>query len=343
MPENKHLRFLLIALYIVLGCFFVVKILPHLIVVFLPFILATFVALITRPIVKLLRKCKFPNLPASLLALALVLAAVTGVVVAIVYRLVVEITMLSGQLPALISALPDTIEGFIDRWNAITAALSPSMSGYINDALNSLASSLLSLVTPATHKILNIATDVAASLPYILIFTVTFLFSCIFFTKDFDYLKTNLSRQFPEPLLARLAQVKGYAFSAFGKYLRGVVIILCVTFAELLTGFLILDIPYAFLLALLIALMDALPAVGTGLVLIPWSAVEFLSGDYRTGISIFVIYLIILVVRQFVEPKIMSSSFGTYPVLTLIGMYAGLKLFGVSGLVLLPITLTVVV
>ncbi len=343
MPENKHLRFLLIIAYIVIGYFFITLILPNMIMVFLPFILAAVVALITRPLVKLFKRLKFPNIIASMLSLFLVLLIVSGVIFALINRLIAEITMLSKQLPSIIAGLPETIEGMTQRWHAFNAALSPETSAYMGEALQNLISSVSTLVTPLTQTVLNAATGLATSLPNILIFTVAFLLSCIFFTKDYDFLSRNLAQQFPKSVLTRILQVKGHTFNALGKYFKGISVILCITFTELFAGFLILDIKYSFLIALAVALLDALPAVGTGAILIPWSIILAISGNMRMGVSIFVLYLIILVVRQLVEPKIMSSSFGTYPIVTLIGMYVGLTLFGVAGLVFLPITLTVVI
>ncbi len=343
MPENKHLRFLLVTVYLVIGYFFVTAILPKTLIVLLPFLLAAVVALITRPLVRLLRKIKFPNALASMLSLAVVLFVVSGIIFAIVNRLVSEITMLSGQLPSIVSNIPQAIASMTDRWQAFREAMSPEMSGYINDALMNLLSSLANLISPLTQKAFNLVTGFATSLPNILVFTVVFLLSCIFFTKDFDFLTKSLARQFPKTVLARMIQVKGHAFTAFGRYLRGISIILCITFAELFAGFMILDVKYAFLIALVIALLDALPAVGTGAILIPWGLIEIIGGDYKTGISILVLYLIILVVRQLIEPKIMSSSFGTHPIVTLIGMYVGLMFFGVAGLVFMPITLTIII
>jgi sporulation integral membrane protein YtvI len=343
MPENKHLKFLLITVYIVIGYFIVTKILPKIFIIFLPFILAALVALITRPFVRLFKKLKIPNLPASLLSLALVLAMVSGIIYAIINRLIKEITLLSKQLPSFIYSLPDTLDQLTQRWNSFSAAFTPEMSKYINETLMSLSNSLVALITPATQKILNAVTGVASSLPNILIFTVAFLLSCIFFTKDYDFLTKSISYQFPKSIAFRLTQIRGYAFLAMGKYLKGIAIILCITFVELLTGFLILDIQYAFLLALVLALVDALPALGTGGILVPWGVVELIMGNYKMGISLLVLYLIILIVRQVIEPKIMSSSFGTYPVLTLIGMYAGLSLFGLLGMVVAPIVLAIIV
>ncbi|MCK9478486.1 MAG: sporulation integral membrane protein YtvI [Firmicutes bacterium] len=343
MPENKHLKFLLIVVYIVLGYFFAIRILPNLLGIFLPFILAAVVAFIARPFVRLFKKLKFPNLLASLLSLVLVLVMISGIIYAIINRLVSEITALSKQLPAFSSSLPAAFEQMAQRWKTFSEALTPEASNYINEALISLSKSLSSLIMPATQKIMNAATGIASSLPNIIIFTVAFLLSCIFFTKDFDFLTKSISIQFPKPIFERIIQIKGYTFIALGKYLKSIAIILCITFAELLTGFLILGVQYAFLLALTLAFVDALPAIGTGAVLIPWGIIELILGRYKMGISLLVLYLIILIVRQLIEPKIMASSLGTYPVLTLMGMYAGLRLFGLLGMVLTPILIAVVV
>ncbi|NLB82600.1 MAG: sporulation integral membrane protein YtvI [Clostridiaceae bacterium] len=343
MPKNKHLRFLLITVYIIIGYFFVTKILPNFLSIFLPFILAALVALITRPFVRLFKKLKLPNLPASLLSLVLVLAMVSGIIYAIINRLVSEITLLSKQLPAFISSLPYTLEQLAQRWYTFNEALSPEMSHYINESLLNLSNSLVSLITPATQKILNAATDIAGSLPNIFVFTVAFLLSCVFFTKDYDFLTKSIAHQFPKSILDRMTQIKGYTFIALGKYLKGVAIMLSFTFAQLLAGFLIINIPYAFILALVVAFVDALPTIGTGAILIPWGIIELLFGQYRMGISLIVLYFIIFVIRQLLEPKVMSSSLGIYPVLTLVGMYAGLSLFGFIGLIFAPIIIAVIV
>jgi len=343
MPENKHLKFLLITAYIVIGYFVTTRILPNILSIFLPFFLAALVALITRPFVKLLRKIKIPNLPASLISLVLVIVMVFGILYAIIHRLVTEITLLSKQLPAFISSLPATFEQIEQKWYKFSEALTPEMSSYINETLLELTRSLASLITPATQKIMNAVTGIASSLPNALIFIVAFLLSSIFFTKDFDFLIKNISNQFSKSVLERIIQIRGYTFLALAKYLKGIAIILCITFAELLTGFLILDISYAFLLALALALVDALPAIGTGAILVPWGIIDLLMGKYKMGISLLVLYLIILIVRQLIEPKIMSSSLGTYPVLTLVGMYAGLNLFGLLGMIITPIILAVIV
>lgn len=344
MPENKHLRFLLVVAYIVIGYFFVMNILPNLIAIFLPFLCALAVALITRPMVVFLKKLKFPNVLATAFSLCIVLALVFGVLYAVVNRVVTELSLLSRQLPSIMASMPATIESIMEKWRDFSAGFNHEFSIIdINAAIEEITASLTSFIMPATQKILNAATGIASSLPHILIFTVTFLFCSVFLVKDYDFIMQSIANQFPEKVMGHMLQVKKYAFSALGKYLKGMAIIMLITFFELFVGFTILNIQYAFLLALIISFLDALPAIGTGGVLVPWSIVSLILGDIRLGVSLLVLYIIILVVRQFIEPKIMSSTLGTYPIITVLGMYAGYRLFGVLGLIGMPILVTIIV
>ena len=115
------------------------------------------------------------------------------------------------------------------------------------------------------------------------------------------------------------------------------------TVAELTIGFFLLKIKYAPLLALAIAIVDLLPVLGTGAVLIPWGIIWLLIGKIPLGISILVLYAIITVVRNFAEPKIIGGQIGIHPLFTLIAMFVGIKFFGVLGVFILPISLIVIV
>ena len=104
-----------------------------------------------------------------------------------------------------------------------------------------------------------------------------------------------------------------------------------------------LRVPYPLLLAVIISILDILPLLGVGTVLIPWALVEIIfSKDYYTGIGLFILYVIITVVRQITEPKIVAGSLGLSPLLTLIAMYAGLRLFGFFGIIIGPFALLII-
>lgn len=102
------------------------------------------------------------------------------------------------------------------------------------------------------------------------------------------------------------------------------------------------NIQYPFLAAIGIGFVDALPILGSGTVMIPWAFIEAINGDIKLAIGILIIFAIISVVRQFLEPKIVSKQIGIHPIFTLIAMYTGFKLIGVFGLLLGPIALIVI-
>ena len=137
-------------------------------------------------------------------------------------------------------------------------------------------------------------------------------------------------------------KVKKHTFIAIAKYLKGLGIIFVMVFIILLIGLMILRINYAVMLALLIAFLDIMPLVGTGIVFWPWGIFEILSGNLPLGIGLILLSFIVMFARQSAEPKIMSKSLGLHPLITVTSAYAGLKIFGPFGVVALPIFVLVV-
>ena len=127
------------------------------------------------------------------------------------------------------------------------------------------------------------------------------------------------------------------------KLLKGYAILMLMTFLELSAGFLILRVKYALLLSLLIAVIDILPVLGTGTVLIPWGIAEILFKNTGLGIGILVIYAVITVIRNFAEPKIIGRQIGINPLFTLLSMFIGIKLLGFAGVIIFPTALIVTV
>ena len=121
------------------------------------------------------------------------------------------------------------------------------------------------------------------------------------------------------------------------RYLRACLLLGLFTFLQMFIGLAILSVPYAFLLSLLIAVVDFLPLLGTGIILIPWAAVSLLMGEVRLGIGLLVLYVVSSVVRQILEPRLIGQGLGLHPLLSLFAMYAGLRLLGVPGMILAPL------
>ena len=127
------------------------------------------------------------------------------------------------------------------------------------------------------------------------------------------------------------------------KLIKGYAILMLMTFLELLAGFLILRVKYALLLSLLIAVVDILPVLGTGTVLIPWGIAGLILKNTALGIGILVLYAVITVIRNFAEPKIIGKQIGINPLFTLLSMFIGIKLLGFAGVIIFPTALIVTV
>jgi predicted PurR-regulated permease PerM len=125
------------------------------------------------------------------------------------------------------------------------------------------------------------------------------------------------------------------------QYGRSYVLILGITFAELTLGLLILGVKRFVLIALLIAILDIFPVLGTGTVLIPWAVIALIQGSIGRGIGLLVLYAVITVIRQVIEPRIVGKHVGLHPLITLICMFVGTSLFGWIGLFGLPILMAI--
>ena len=131
-------------------------------------------------------------------------------------------------------------------------------------------------------------------------------------------------------------------FGVIAKWVRAYFILFLITFAALLIGFMILRVDYALLMALVGALVDILPVVGVGLIFVPWGIFSLIGGNTFLGAGLFILYGAISLLRQLVEPHIVGGSIGVHPLLTLVAMYVGFRLFGIAGMIILPGVLGVV-
>ena len=169
--------------------------------------------------------------------------------------------------------------------------------------------------------------------------TVLFIY---YASMDLGRIGEVLNDVLPESIRRRADDVRRRLVGAVGRYMKAYAIIFALTFFEILAGLLILCPQYCFIGALGIALIDILPVLGAGLVLIPWGLICLLTGNVFRGLGLIVLYLAVTVIRQTVEPKIIGGSLGIHPLLTLTGVFVGYRLFGVGGMILAPIVICVV-
>lgn len=218
------------------------------------------------------------------------------------------------------------IEALPQEWEA-------QIRGMVNDGLKTMQSQMGSLSATALSWVANSA----ASLPSLLISLIITIVATFFLCSEYERVKSFFWRQVPE----KYKELAGDTWATFartlGQMIKSYLLIMFITFCELAAGLLLLRVEYAVLLAALISLVDIFPVVGTGTILIPWGVIVLLTGNMGRGAGILLLYVVITIVRNILEPKIIGKRIGLHPLVTLIFMYLGLHVFGVPGMFLFPL------
>lgn len=312
-------------------------VLKYVVPVFLPFIIAISVAFSSRPLkLFIMKKTKMTSKASAVAAVTLILGILIYIFfhlfgtmaneLASVYDYLTAETDISGVLFGTLSDVTARISDFLPFLNL--SELSPA------DRLSALLTRILPGFTTALGEAIAAT---AKAVPYALVFVAVTVISTFYFSVDLEKITAYLSELFPKNTKKLVSAAKSKVASAVFKYVRAYLFILLMTFTELYIGFLFLRLPYAFSLAIIVAIVDVLPVLGTGTVLIPWSFVAFAMGNTFMGAGVLTLYVLVALIRQFSEPKIVGKSIGLYPPLTLVGMYVGIKLFGVWGIFVLPL------
>ncbi len=189
--------------------------------------------------------------------------------------------------------------------------------------------------------------DTAKQIPSVFLAIIISVFACVFMASDYDNLMGFIKRQFAGKS-ENFSKAKTIITTSFKNLIKAYVLIILVTFCEMFLGLSVLKLfgiykgSWVFFIAIITAIVDIFPVLGTGTILLPWSLYSFISGDIPMGIGVLVLYIFISVMRQFIEPKLVAGQLGLPPFLTIMGMYIGLKLFGIIGMFMVPLTIILI-
>jgi len=237
--------------------------------------------------------------------------------------------------------LGDIAEGNNPIYDAIISITDPNLPIF-GDSLSEelaerIAEAIGGLITSLFTGLASFVTSLVSALPNVLLFLLATVIALIYFAIDLEKINARVRSFLPERLSDRLTRIRHDFFSTAGKYIFSYLIIMVVTFAVLLTGFFILGVDNAPTFAILISLLDLLPVIGVGTVLVPWGILSLISGDNFLGAGLILLFVVNTVIRELIEPKIVGKSLDMHPLLTLILIYVGYALFGLQGLILVPV------
>lgn len=327
-----------------------------------PFVVAFFLAmLLQRPVNFLSTKTPLKRGISSVIMVLFVLVIVGSILGLIIGRIVME---LKGFFDYLLIKMEDA-PAFVDQiqaWLSDTFSFLPkSLHESIMTATESFLNRLMGIEAKASADAIQAESSgidfsllssplgavwgTAKQIPMIAVGVLVCVVSCCFMTTDYRTLRDMILSQLSQKRQSAVIRTKQVTFSTLGKMGKAYSIILFVTFMEMLLGLSFLklihvyDSGYIFAIAFITAVVDIIPVLGTGTILIPWALWSLFTGDVGLGIGLLVVYAIISVIRQVIEPKLVASQLGLPPFVTIMAMYIGSQLFGFVGLFLLPITI----
>ena len=308
----------------------------------LPFVVAFLIAaLLNRPIMFLAEKLNGKRVVPAILMTLLFYVAAAALFSLLGLRVFMYVWETVRALPQLYrNTLEPALETMFSSLEVYLDELDPAVVTALMDNMNSALGSLGSFVTNASVRIISYIYGIAAAVPGSFLNVIITIIVTFFLAIDYPKVTGFILRQLPEKADFYIGEVRDYVGGTLLKCLASYALILCITFLEISVGLTVLRVPNAILIALCIAVFDILPVLGTGGIMIPWGIISLIMGKWVLGLGLLALYLIITVIRNIIEPKIVGHQVGLHPVVTLLSMLAGLQLFGIIGLFGFPITLS---
>jgi sporulation integral membrane protein YtvI len=298
-----------------------------------PFLVAYVLSSLIEPLIRFFTTKNIMSRKTASLSVLIFLLFIFGFFVFfVISKLLTELIYFTNNITYYSNSIILNVENTISQVQQIYFNIPKELNVYIQETVSRFIKGVLNFLEAILSGILN----TAISLPESLLFLIVVIMSTYFFLSDKEHIQKFLSQNIPEKWLKKTINIKTGMFTALLGYVKAQIILMAITFAELSIGFLILRFNYAFLLAFLVSIVDALPIFGVGTILIPMSIYDYLLGNNWEGTFIIILFGIIIVIRQIIEPKIVGDQLGIHPLITIATMYIGLKLFGLIGFILSP-------
>ena len=312
-------------------------------VFYIPFLIGYIISLIIEPIIKLVsKKTNLTRKSSAIIVLICIFIILISLIIWGIITLITESSNLLQNINIYIEKVYIQIQKYINSIDLNKLQIPDQVISVIKSSTNSF----LEFTTTWITMLLNSVLQGITSLPIIGVYVVITVLSTYFICVDKLYIQGEIEHHFPKLWVRKFGNHLKKILSTLGKYLKAQATLILISFIQVLIGLYIfkwigLNVAYPLLAALGIAFVDALPILGSGTVMIPWAVISSINGDIKLGIGLFTLYVIILIVHQLLEPKVISKNLGIHPIFTLISMYTGFKIIGILGLFIGPIVLII--
>lgn len=315
---------------------------------FYPFLVAWLIALILNPVVQWMSGAlQTPRWLSVTICLILFITSMLTIATAAITRMIKEIYHLSMSMEHVLDLWRglvvrllkhEQVRLFFDTLNSIYQD-NPDLQGSINTNLSNTAEKITVVMTSLVSTFLGGIVRLLSSLPHVTSIAIIIFLSAFFISKDWTRWVNIPAQVMPASFRAPMQTIWGELKQALFGYLRAQLFLISLTTFVMIIGLLVLRVEYAITIGLLAGIVDLLPYLGVGAVMIPWIIYCFLVSKTSLGVGLLIFYAIVLVTRQIMEPKVLASTVGLDPLLMLAAMFVGMQLFGFLGLIMGPVTL----
>ncbi|MDK2965803.1 MULTISPECIES: sporulation integral membrane protein YtvI [Lacrimispora] len=332
---KKYCRIILNIIIPIVFFYFICVWGPRLLNFFLPFVIGWVISVIANPLVRLLEKrLRIVRKHSSVLIVVAVLALIIAAFYFLITKLISEAAGFVKDIPFYYDSAWVEVQKILLAAEDLLRFLPDGIQSSVNLFITHIGEYLNVMVQKIASPTFMAAGNVVKSIPAALVYIVVTIFSSYIFIVDRDKILTFLRRYLPRGFSRYYDYLKKDVKHLVGGYFLAQFKIMFVIAGVLAAGFLVLGVKYALLIAVIIALLDFLPILGTGTILIPWAILRIVSGEYAFGVGLIVIYVLTLVLRQIIQPKIVGDTMGLDPLMTLLFLYLGFKISGIAGMIL---------
>ncbi len=309
----------------------------------LPFLLAALLALAAEPMVRNLhQRLHLPRGLASAVGITTALLLTILALLSLCAFLIRELGALAGVLPDLENATTSGLDS-LERWLLSLAQKAPQgISPILIHGVEGMFSGGSAMLNSLSTTLLSLAASVLKAIPDSALGLGTWILATFMLSARLPQIRNWLQEKLPKAWKEQYAPYLQTLKKTVCGWLLAQAKLVGITFCILFAGFFLLQISHPFLWAAAICLVDILPILGTGTVLIPWSLVCFLQEDTVRALGLLGIYIVVTLLRSILEPRFVGKQLGLDPLITLLAIYAGYQLWGLAGMLLAPILAVVV-
>ena len=318
-----------------------------------PFVFAGALSVfLQRPIKAITKKLHIKAHSAvSIILVLLIVVLILGSAAGLLFALGSELKEFFTYMFSSISSLSDLIEAaerfIMDLLMKLPKGIGDALSEYVVDFFDKIGTKSMGIDMSVLSAPISGAWHVVKGIPSLFLAFLVTVVSCVFMTSDYEIIKNMILGFFRAENRDKIVNTKRTITKGVSKLFKAYATIMLITFLEMFIGLSFMKLigvykgGYIAIIAFVTCIVDIIPVLGTGTVLIPWAVYSFITGNVGLGIGLVVMYAVVTVLRQIIEPKLVANQVGLPAIVTIAAMFLGARLFGAFGIILLPLTVII--